>query len=142
MKTLILLFAYAFSLNSFAAPVDGEIYYKLPSGELTTRQVILDVPSRGQGEVVLSGTNFEWRTKKFKSFNQNGQTIFIAAFNTSFQSFKSTIIIKGTYLKGTNQIKFYGDVYKRSGHLPLADSLEQNLSGIDYIGGFSFDYLR
>jgi hypothetical protein len=142
MKSLILIFISALSLSAFSAPVDGEVYYKLPSGELATRLVTLDVPSRGQGEVILSGKNFEWKTTKFKSFTKAGQTLFIAAFNTTFQNFKSTVILKGTYLKGSNQIKYYGDMYKKDGHLPANKNIETDIPGIKYTGGFSFNYLR
>ena len=141
MKALIMSFglilAFA-STNTIAAPVDGQIFYKLPSGDVATRDVVLEVPSRGQGEVILSGSNFEWRTKAFKTIQVKGQTLFIAAFKAEFMNFKSTIIFKGTYLQGSNKLVYYGDFYKKKGH----SELSEDLVGFDYEGGFNFSYDR
>lgn len=142
MKSLILMFISTLSLSAFSSPVEGELYYKLPTSDIATRLVTLDVPSRGQGEVVLSGKNFEWKTSRFKSFTRAGQTFFIVAFNTTIHNTKSTIILKGTYLKGSNQIKYYGDMYTKNGHLLSNKKIETNISGIKYTGGFSFNYTR
>jgi hypothetical protein len=136
-----LLFALLLVTNvAFASPIDGEMTYKTPSGELVDRVVTIEVPSRGQGEVILSGQKFEWKTKAFKSFVVNGETIFIAAFKTQFRNFKSTILFKGTYLKGSNKIIYAGNFYKKTGHKRL-ENLE-SMSGFDYSGSFRFDYLR
>lgn len=126
------------SFHVFAIPVDGKITYKLPSGSLVDRIVTIDVPERGQGEVILTGEGFEWKTKIFKAFNSKKQTFFTAAFHTEHMNKKSTVLLKGTYLKGTNRILYYGDIYKFEGHVPLAESL----LGFDYIGAFNFGYDR
>lgn len=139
MKTVFLLSFFILSTNLFSAEVDGQMFYKLPDGNLVTRDVTIDVPARGQGEVVLSGKGFEWKTKKFWTKKIKGQTLFIAAFKTEFQEFKSTIILKGSYLKGSNQIKYYGDFYKMSGH---GQFNENSLANFNYVGGFSFNYIR
>jgi hypothetical protein len=125
---------------AFASQIEGEMTYKTPSGNLVDRVVTIEVPSRGQGEVILLGQKFEWKTKAFKSFVVNGETIFIAAFKTQFRNFKSTILFKGTYLKGSNKIIYAGNFYKKTGHKNL-ENLE-NLSGFNYSGSFRFDYLR
>lgn len=59
------LLVFLFSLNLLATEVDGTITYKLPNGELVDRNVSIEVPSRGMGEVVLRGERFEWKTDKF-----------------------------------------------------------------------------
>lgn len=138
MKFLIALLTL--SNMAFAAPIDGEMIYKTPSGELVNRVVSLEVPSRGQGEVVLSGQKFEWKTKTFKSFVIKGETIFIAVFKTQFRNFKSTILFKGTYLKGSNKLIYAGSFYKKSGHKEIKDLSSMN--GFNYSGNFRFDYLR
>jgi hypothetical protein len=126
------------STESIASPVDGKIIYKLPNGQLVKRDVVLEVPSRGQGEVILSGQNFEWRTDKFRSYTKKGKTTFIASFETDFMNLKSTIVFKGTYLKGSNELIYYGDFYKKKGH-----NLEtEDLAGFVFQGGFKFSYLR
>ncbi len=132
------MFILAVSSIAFSKPVDGKIIYKLPSGDLVTRSVTLEVPSRGQGDVVLYGEKFEWRTKKFKTIKKNGRTIFVAAFKTEFMSLKSTIIFKGTYLKGANKLMYYGDMYKKKGHV----AFDEKLSGFSHNGGFMFSYDR
>lgn len=140
MKNLIASFLLLTSSIVFAAPVpvDGKIVYKLPSGELVERMVTLDVPARGQGEVVLSGKNFEWRTKNFKSITVAGKEAFVAAFKTEHENRKSVVVLSGTYLKGSNKILYYGDVYKKSGHSLFGGSL----LGFKYIGAFKFSFDR
>lgn len=140
MKALFLGLLLAFSTASYAAPIDGQIFYTLPSGEYVERDVTLEVPSRGEGEVVLSGNNFEWRTSNFTSYTKKGKTVFVAAFQTEFREFKSTIVFKGTYIKGTNQIVYYGDMYKKNGTTEVDLLSEQN--DFAFSGGFRFSYDR
>lgn len=139
MKKIIAL-TFLFSLiaiaPAYASAVDGKMVYKLPNGELVSRAVTLEVPSRGQGEVILRGQKFEWKTTKFWTVKKAGQTSFIAVFKTKFRNFKSLIALRGTYLKGTNKILYYGDTYKKSGH-----KLDQeSLAGFTYSGGFKFEH--
>lgn len=138
MKALVLLASLFASTFAFATPVDGSIIYKLPSGDLVKRVVTLEVPSRGQGEVVLSGERFEWRTSDFKTVVKKGKTTFIAVFKTEFMQFKSTIVLKGAYLKGTNKIIYYGDMYKKNGYV----NVDEAMSGFTYSGGFKFEFDR
>ncbi|MFZ8932294.1 MAG: hypothetical protein ACO20H_11305 [Bacteriovoracaceae bacterium] len=123
------LLVFLFSLNLLATEVDGTITYKLPSGELVDRNVSIEVPSRGMGEVVLRGERFEWKTDKFWSKNKNDRLVFTAEFETEFRGLKSTIVLKGTYLKGSNKLIYAGDVYKKKDELK-------------HIGLFNFNYLR
>jgi len=118
--------------SAYAVAVEGEVFYKLPDGTMAVRDVILDVPEKGQGEVVLSGKSFEWRTKKFKSKTKNGQTFFKIVFNVEFEEKKSIQIFKGTYFKTSDHIKYYGSIYKK----------EDNKSKAKYIGGFEFNFER
>jgi len=123
------LLVFLFSLNLLATEVDGTITYKLPNGELVDRNVSIEVPSRGMGEVVLRGERFEWKTDKFWSKNKNDRLVFTAEFETEFRGLKSTIVLKGTYLKGSNKLIYAGDVYKKKDELK-------------HIGLFNFNYLR
>ena len=140
MKLLLILPFFFFSVSSWATSVEGKLVYKMPNQELVTRVVNLTVPARGQGEVVLSGKNFEWRTDNFWHLSKGGQTLFFAVFKTQFQDFKSTILFKGTYLKGTNKILYYGDMYKKKGHHEI--SIESELSSLRHSGGFKFEFDR
>ena len=138
MKVCLLTFVLFFANYAAAmVPVDGKIVYKLPSGDLVEREVTLEVPERGQGEVILSGEGFEWKTKMFRSYKIKDRTTFVAAFKGEADGKKFTLALSGTYLKGSNKILYYGDVYKTKGHRLL-----MNLASFDYVGGFKFSYDR
>jgi hypothetical protein len=138
MKMLSVLIASLLTLSVSATQVDGKLFYKLPSGDLAERSVTLEVPSRGQGKVTLSGPNFNWTTDKFKTVTKNGKTSFVAAFKTSFMNFKSVMIFKGTYIQANDKILYYGDFYKRDGH----NNLDAQVTGAQFQGGFDFSYNR
>lgn len=138
MKSLLFIVISSLSFTAFAVPVEGNLTYKLPTGELVYRAVTLDVPKKGQGEVTLTGVNFEWKSKLFKSFTSKDQQFFTVAFQNEFMNKKTTVVLKGTYLKGTDRIIYYGDMYKIGGHVPLVESL----LGYKYIGAFNFAYTR
>lgn len=145
MKSILFSFllVFIFISDSEAAVVDGEIFYKKPNNEVITRSVTLEVPSRGEGEVVLRNEKFEWRTSNFKTFKKNGQTIFVALFETSFSLlFKSTVALKGTYINGSNKVLYYGDFFKKKGHNVNIEYIDENLSEFDHKGGFRFEYLK
>lgn len=136
MKLFTLIFVTLFSSSAIAnSAVDGKIFYKMGE-EIVKRNVTLEVPSRGQGEVVLRGDKFEWKTTKFWTVKKAGKTTFIAVFKTQFRQWKSLIAFKGTYLKGSNKILYYGDMYKKPGH--TFD--DQSLAGFTHSGGFKFKY--
>jgi len=126
-----ILLAFAMMMTAaMATAVDGTLTYKLPSGDLVDRDVTLEVPSRGQGEVVLSGKSFEWKTTQFKSFETAGKQTFVAIFETDFRGMKSKTVLRGTYLKGNNKLYYTGDMYK------IKDRK------ISHLGIFSFQYDR
>jgi hypothetical protein len=128
-----------FSSVAFATSVGGKIFYEIPgANRVAVRDVSLDVPPRGQGELVLRGKGFEWRSDKFWTVKNDGQTIFYVAFQTEFEEHKATILFRGTYLKGSNLILYYGDFYKKPGH----DFVNRDISDFKYKGGFKFDYIR
>ena len=103
-----------FSMNASASSTvaDGYLQYKMPSGEIVQRSVSLEVPSRGQGEVVLIG-NQEIVAKRFWSERSEGRTI----FNIMFDQFPGAndgdlAVFKGTYVRGSNLASYYGDIFK------------------------------
>ena len=53
------------------------------------------------------------------------------------------MIFKGTYLKGKNVIKYYGDVYSKNiedeNEIDGIEEKEEHLEGYDFKGGFSFE---
>jgi len=138
MRSLLFLASILFSFSIFAKPVTGDLYYKKGSGEIAHRAVTLEVPSRGEGEIVLSGNGFEWRSTDFWTTKRNGRTLFTVAFQTEFMDKKVVIALEGTYLNGTNEIIYSGNVFKKNGHEPV----NRDLSDFVYIGGFHFSYDR
>lgn len=140
MKHLMLIALLSLSFAAQSKPVNGKIVYQLPNGELIDRELTIKVPSRGKGEVVLSGKNFEWKTTNFWSFNKKKETKFLAAFQTEFMGQKSTILFKGTYLKGSNKILYYGSFYKVKGFEEV--DAKSKLSQFRYTGAFKFEYDR
>ena len=138
MKILMVIALCFFSLIANATPVSGEIFYKKKNGDLVRRSVVLEVPSMGKGEVVLSGKNFEWRSTDFWSMKVKGQTVFTVTFKTEFMGMKSLVALRGTYLKGKNEIIYSGDFFKKKGHAWV----EGDISDFPYGGGFSFSYQR
>jgi len=138
MKFLILFAMVLGSVSAWSSPVEGEIFYKKKSGDVARRALTLTVPSRGQGEVVLSGERFEWKTESFWSTVVNGEVIFTAVFKTEFMGMTSTIAFRGTYLKGNNEIVYSGNFYKKDGH----GEFDRDLTGFEYNGGFNFSYTR
>jgi hypothetical protein len=140
VSQLALVAVFAFGWVSYAgqAEVDGQIFYKKSNGEVVYRDVTITVPSRGQGEVALRGNGFEWKTTDFRSYMKKGRLVFVAVFQSEFRDKKSSIALKGTYLKGQNKIIYYGNMYKTKGH--GADS--SDLSSFRYMGGFNFEFDR
>ena len=143
MKNILVTLLLVFSMNIHAAAVDGELFYKKPNGDIATRSVTIEVPARGQGEVVLRNDKFEWKTTEFKTIKKNNRTIFIALFETSFLFFfKSTIGLKGSYINGNNKILYFGDMYKKKGHGISIKDVKGRMKEFDHIGGFRFEYLK
>ena len=139
MKNWIIILSLLMSFAAVATEVDGEIFYTVPSGDLASRSVTLDVPSRGRGEVVLRGNSFEWRTDKFYSRKIAGKQTFVAIFETEFRGEKSRMAFVGTYIRSNDQIRYYGDIYKRKNK---GEPFSFNLKGFGFIGGFDFRYQR
>jgi hypothetical protein len=127
----MLLISLLVSSSAFAATeVAGKIFYKIPNGNLETRLATLEVPSRGEGEVVLKAGQFEWRTSDFSSREAHGQQIFEATFNVEWQGRISQLKFVGTYIRAENKIVYYGDFY------------QVKTDDVKYSGGFVFQYDR
>ncbi|MBD63730.1 MAG: hypothetical protein CME62_00860 [Halobacteriovoraceae bacterium] len=128
----LILLTLLFSISAFAVPVDGVVTYKLDNGNLVDREVTIDVPARGQGEVTLIGENMELKTTHFKSVEVMGRKVFTIFFTTDFNGKKAVLVFKGTYMRGENYLIYTGDIYK-------ARASENNLA---HTGVFTFKYNR
>lgn len=130
MKLIIVLFTLlSFDLIA-ATQVPGNIFYKLKNGNLANREVTLEVPSRGVGEVVLRGKSFEWRSTKFSSMNVHGKEIFKVDFPVTWQDKEVTFKFTGTYIRTNDKVLYYGDFYKVKG------------DEVNFGGGFVFKLNR
>lgn len=138
MKLIVSIAVFLFSVSVWAKPVSGEVFYKKKSGEIARRAVVLEVPAKGQGSVTLSGNGFKWITKDFWSAQDGKQTTFTVVFPSDFMVRKSMIALDGTYMQGTNEIIYNGNMYKKDGHAPV----NGDISDFTFLGGFTFTYDR
>ena len=144
-----------FSLTVFAVEVPGKVIYKMPSGELVRRDVTLDVPARGQGKVIWKTANYRVESHAFKTKKHLGRTIFSVLFLDVPGAPEGTAMaLVGSYLRGTNEVIYYGDVYGKRVEDPsevsqnpedILDKLLDTNSGGEggdkdwhYAGGFKF----
>jgi hypothetical protein len=134
LKTLALTFSLLLSSAAMAAgsvEATGKVFYKKPSGEIVQREMSLEVPSRGQGQVVLKWESGSLVADSFSSRQESGRTIFYVLFrNVPFAPAGTEMAFKGTYSRGTNVALYYGDLFSR---LSGTDNAAWN-----YVGGFDF----
>jgi hypothetical protein len=104
----------------------GKVFYVIPEGDLVSRAVTLTVPACGQGSVVLSSES-GWRTETttFWSKEVAGRKVFVVVFqNPKGDNPNHYLILKGSYIRGKNAAKYWGDMYKLT--LPEGSSNLQN----------------
>lgn len=143
INKMLLLFAslFALSTSGFAQTVtaDGHVVYKMPEGELVTRDVALEVPMRGEGDVFLLGGGQRVKAAGFKAKEENGRMIFAIAFVDPPGAPAGTIgVFHGTVLHGTNQVIYYGDIYKLDSDKGLTENWDDVTHDVTYLGGFHF----
>jgi hypothetical protein len=136
--------AYGFSIDA-----NGVLFYqKGEGGEIAVRNMTLSVPPRGEGSITLSSQNspFDLETERFFSKKKKGRTVFYVVFEglrqPGTQGPGSTMVLKGTYLRGSNKALYYGNVYKKKGGLSekeMSDQYLSSLRGFKYGGGFKFE---
>ncbi|MEY4632497.1 MAG: hypothetical protein RIQ81_2617 [Pseudomonadota bacterium] len=92
----------------------GGVFYKMPSGELVKRDVTLEVPARGQGDVILRGANLELKAHGFKTVRKQGRSVFYVVFlNPPGAPENTAAVYRGSYLRGSNAAKYWGDVFSK-----------------------------
>jgi hypothetical protein len=129
-KQLISLFALFITASflgsaAMAAEVPGKVFYKMPSGEMVKREVTLDVPARGQGKVIFKSANHSLESHAFKTKKTHGRTIFSVLFLDPPGAPEHTaMVLTGTYMRGTNYVVYYGDVYSK-----IYEGDKQSLNG-------------
>ncbi len=141
---ILLMLSTAGVAGSIEAP--GEMFYKMPSGELVTRSAVLEVPSRGRGDVVLKGGSQNFVAERFFTKKRNGRSIFYVVFdNYPGRQEGEKAVYRGTYTRGSNAALYYGDVFILSEQVEEQEDLDYLLSdpGADedsarYVAGFRF----
>ena len=119
-----ILFALIFSGQLIASEAPGKIFYKSKDGTLAEREVTLEVPSRGQGEVILRGEKIEWKSKNFHHMDEHGRKVFVVDFDVERNGKKKVISFRGTYMRTEDRVLYYGDLFKVKkcdGHKPPQD---------------------
>jgi apolipoprotein D and lipocalin family protein len=141
MKTKLLgaicsLFVSSVALgNTPGVWADGYVTYKHPNGKLVNRECAMFVPAMGIGEVKLKCGEFSTSTSEFSTRQVNGQSIFSVLFRDMNGAPAGTVAkYQGSYLRGSNQAIYYGDVFSSSDSQAKLDSE----GGWTYAGGFMF----
>jgi hypothetical protein len=123
----------------------GVVTYKMPSGEIVQRPTGLEVPSRGQGDVILRGGSSEFVADRFFTRQEAGRSVFYVVFkNFPGAELGDMAVYRGTYLRGTNLALYYGDVYKGKDADQTDDTIHTMLTSLDqgdyrYVAGFYFE---
>ncbi len=127
----------------------GEVFYKMPAGNIVKREITLVVPMQGKGDVSLKTSTQEIKASKFWTEHAHGKTIFYVAVENPPGAPENTIaLFKGSYLRGTNVAVYYGDVYQTVQRGKLKDFLDlmgpggkklpKKQKSQIYVGGFFF----
>ena len=148
LASLLLFFLSVGSVSALEIP--GKVFYSIKrTGDVVSRDMILDMPEGRKGKIVVraQGMNFSLEAKKAFTRSKRGQDTFYLATTMKAPDFaggqKSAMIFKGTYLKGQNVIKYYGDVYSKNiedeNEIDGIEEKEDCLEGYEFKGGFSFE---
>jgi hypothetical protein len=131
--------------NSQSVVAEGGVFYKMPDGTLINRDATLEVPARGQGDVILRSGPLSLTAHGFKTIHKHGRAIFYVVFLDPPGAPENTAVVyRGSYLRGSNGAKYWGDVfsrtYKASGELsdllkvPGVDNLIYDFEHSDHDG--------
>lgn len=145
LRRMLMVLASVAALSSTAlaesVTAPGHVVYKMPSGELVTRNVSLEVPARGEGDVFLIAGDQKVKAEAFKSMTLNGRTIFAVLFlNPPGAPTGTADIYLGTYMRGTNEAIYYGDIYKKTVQADgmFDENWDDVTHGVTHVGGFHF----
>jgi hypothetical protein len=146
-----LFFTFCLSMSffqlAFATSIEapGQVFYKMPSGEIVNRDVSLVVPMKGEGDVFLKYGAHEVKAEKFWTEHSSGRAVFYVSFvNPPGAPENTTVLFRGSYIRGTNRALYYGDMFKKI-QSNLSSTNNQTKEGqvaehpdLLYIGGFTF----
>ncbi|NBQ53244.1 MAG: hypothetical protein EBU49_06665 [Proteobacteria bacterium] len=135
---VVALFAVAGSQAMASPPAEGSVvaqggvFYKMPSGEMVLRDATLEVPARGEGNVILRSGLIEMTAHGFKTVHSHGRAIFNVVFlNPPGAPENTAVLYRGSYLRGSNAANFWGDVFIRTFSTSAALSALTKNPGVD-----------
>lgn len=112
--SLLALAMPALADNAGSVTATGGVFYKMPSGELVKRDATLEVPARGQGDVILRSGSLELKAHGFKTIRSHGRSVFYVVFlNPPGAPENTAAVYRGSYLRGSNAAKYWGDVFSK-----------------------------
>ncbi len=114
MTIAVFLASVATGVEAGAMSVDapGRVTYMMPSGEIVQREMVLEVPAMGMGNVVLKGSKESFTADRFFSRKLHGRTVFYVVFSGFPASAENEIAVyRGTYRRGTNLAVYLGETY-------------------------------
>jgi hypothetical protein len=107
--------AHANADTTGSVTAQGAVFYKMPAGELVKREASLEVPARGQGDVILRSGSLELKAHGFKTVRKHGRAVFYVVFlNPPGAPENTAVVYRGSYLRGSNAAKYWGDVFSKS----------------------------
>ena len=151
MKALAFSVMFLFSLNAYAEgsiEAPGKVFYKMPDESIVKRDVVLSVPSRGEGKVYLRNGRISVEAERFFSKKINGRTVFYVVFDQypGQSNEDEALVYRGTYTRGSNLALYYGDVFKVNRAVSTEEEIHYGLTALDnnyspkYVAGFYFKY--
>lgn len=95
--------------------VDGKVYYKISTtNEVVKRNVQLELPPEGNGDVYLHAGEHVVKADKFFHKKHNGRVLFYIIFkNPPHSPANSLKVFRGTYVRGSNLAFYDGEVFTR-----------------------------
>lgn len=130
--------------ESVTAP--GKVAYIMPSGELVKRDISIEVPARGEGDLFMLAGGQKIKAHAFKTIKANNRTIFAVLFiNPPGAPENTAAVYYGTYMRGTNEAIYYGDIYSKTfdgnsqqSENDLLEHWDDVTHDVKHIGGFYF----
>jgi hypothetical protein len=144
-KIAMLGITFVLSTPIFGAVVPGQMSYFL-HGKVVSRDVSLDVPSRGEGDILLLTKDLEQSLIAVKRYTQKseGLTQFVLVFDQypGKKDKNDFFIMWGNYERSAGKVVYLGHSYiMNSEVIPDLQSIEHAISAYPsarMIGNFSF----
>ena len=137
-KLVFVLFFTSTMASAFDVEADGKIFFKNKKSAIETLDASLNVPAKGEGEIVLQIGDKTYKTSNFSVRKKSERTILYVVFDKNQKLFgeNKRIVFKGTYVRGTNLALYYGSFFI-SKMSRLRGKLRKERE-YKYLGGFVF----